>query len=91
MLTLDQDSEKVTAEITTEDVLRVAREVGLPVSPSEAAHLLKDGALAHATWKHMMEAGRQFIAESLEAQRLNVWWNEITPGPDKHYPQEYDA
>jgi len=90
MLSFDSDTQRVTAEITTSDVLRVAREVGMPVSTREAERFLKDGARAHRMWKHMIEAGRQYIAESLEAERREIWWGEISDEPYEG-PEEYDA
>ena len=91
MLTnFETDSERVTAEITTSDVLRIAREVGMPVSTREAERFLRDGARAHRMWKHMVEAGRQYIAESLEAERQDMWWSEIAGEPGDG-PEEYDA
>ncbi len=90
MLSCETDSERVTAEITTSDVLRIAREVGMPVSAKEAELFLRDGARAHRMWKQMIEAGRQYIAESLEAQRCDLWWSEISGEPGDA-PEEYDA
>jgi hypothetical protein len=91
MLTsFDTDTERVTAEITTSDVLRIAREVGMPVSTREAELFLRDGARAHRMWKHMVEAGRQYIAETLETERCDMWWSEINGAPDDG-PEEYDA
>ncbi|HYN15382.1 MAG TPA: hypothetical protein VES66_06300 [Terriglobales bacterium] len=91
MLTsFDTDTERVTAEITTSDVLRIAREVGMPVSTREAELFLRDGARAHRMWKHMVEAGRQYIAETLETERCDMWWSEINGAPGDG-PEEYDA
>jgi hypothetical protein len=90
MLTFDTDTERVTAEITTSDVLRVAHEVGMPVSPKEAELFLRDGARAHRMWKQMIEAGRQFIAEALENERQDIWWSEIS-GESADESEEYDA
>jgi len=90
MLSFDSDTQRVTAEITTSDVLRVAREVGMPVSAKEAERFLNDGARAHRMWKHMIEAGRQYIAESLEAERKDIWWSEIS-GDAGESSEEYDA
>ena len=90
MLTFETDSERVTAEITTSDVLRIAREVGMPVSTKEAQLFLRDGSRAHTMWKQMIEAGRQYIAESLEAERRDIWWSEIA-GDAGASPEEYDA
>jgi len=90
MLTFETDTERVTAEITTSDVQRIAREVGMPVSAKEAELFLRDGARAHRMWKQMMEAGQQYIAETLEAERRDLWWSEISEVP-KDGSQEYDA
>ena len=90
MLNFESDTQRVTAEITTSDVLRIAREVGMPVSTKEAERFLRDGARAHRMWKHMIDAGRQYIAESLEAERREIWRSEISGEPDEG-PQEYDA
>ncbi|HVP51787.1 MAG TPA: hypothetical protein VMT05_06750 [Terriglobales bacterium] len=91
MLTnFETDTGRVTAEITTSDVLRIAREVGMPVSAKEAERFLRDGARAHGMWKHMVEAGRQYIAETLEAERQDLWWSEISGAPGEG-PEEYDA
>ena len=90
MLSLEADTERVTAEITTSDVLRIAREVGMPVSTKEAERFLRDGSRAHRMWKQMVEAGRQYIAETLEAERCDMWWSEISGNPNDE-PQEYDA
>jgi len=90
MWKIESDTERVTAEITTSDVLRVAREVGMPVSAKEAQLFLRDGSRAHRMWKQMVEAGRQYIAESLEAQRRDIWWSEISGNPGE-IPEEYDA
>ena len=89
-MSFDTDSERVTAEITTSDVLRVAGEVGVPVSTKEAELFLRDGARAHRMWKHMIEAGRQYIAEALEAERQDIWWGHISDEPGDG-EEEYDA
>ena len=90
MLNFETETERVTAEITSNDVLRIAREVGMPVSAKEAESFLRDGARAHRMWKQMMEAGRQYIAETLEAERRDLWWSEISSEPSDSL-QEYDA
>lgn len=90
MLSFETDSERVTAEITTKDVLRIAREVGMPVSTKEAELFLRDGARAHRMWKQMIEAGRQYIAEALETERQGICWSEM-PGAPEAGPEEYDA
>jgi riboflavin biosynthesis pyrimidine reductase len=79
----------VSADITTEDVLQIAREAGLTVDRKQAARFLRDDAHAHRMWKLMMEAGRQYIAESLEAE----WVNESFPlsASKNRSSEEYDA
>jgi hypothetical protein len=88
MLNIDRDNDSVTAEITTNDVVKIGYELGLPVSSKEAAGLLRDGALAHAMWKHMVEAGRQYIAESLEARNQGAWWQEAPGSPEDYLKHE---
>jgi hypothetical protein len=78
---------KVTAEITTLDVLTIARDAGVPLTESEAAELLRDGAAAHLMWKQMIEAGRSFIAGTLAARSALPLWLHIT-GEGR---EEYDA
>jgi len=90
MVSFGNDTERVTAEITTSDVLRIAREVGMPVSTKEAQLFLRDGSRAHRMWKQMVEAGRQYIAETLEAERCDMWWSEISGNPSDE-TEEYDA
>ena len=89
-MSLEADTERVTAEITTSDVLRIAREVGMPVSTKEAQLFLRDGSRAHRMWKQMVEAGRQYIAETLESERGDLWSSE-TSGAAGEAPEEYDA
>lgn len=82
-------NERVTADITPDDVLQIAREAGLAISRKQAARFLRDDAHAHRMWKQMIEAGRQYIAESLEAE----WVNEsfaFCEAP-KNRAEEYDA
>jgi len=37
-----------------------------------------------------VEAGRQYIAETLESERCDLWWSEISGSPGEE-PEEYDA
>ena len=90
LMNLDAKTERVTAEITASDVQRIAREVGMPVSAKEAELFLRDGARAHKMWKQMIEAGRQYIAESLEAERCDMWLGQVS-SESNDGPEEYDA
>ena len=38
----------------------------------------------------MLSALPSYIAETLEAERCDLWWSEISGNPDE-VPQEYDA
>jgi hypothetical protein len=82
-------NERVTADITPEDVLQIAREAGLVISRKQAASFLHNDSHAHRMWKQMVEAGRQYIAESLEAE----WVNDRFPAyqSPKSRAEEYDA
>ena len=66
---------KVTAEISATDVMQLASEVGMPITPEEAADLLRNEVRARGMWKHMIEAGRDYIAASLEVRRHRAWWD----------------
>ena len=67
--------DKVTVEITAEDVMAIAMELGQPVSPAQAAEFLRDGERAHRMWKQMVEAARQYVASSLGAEQSRIWWS----------------
>jgi hypothetical protein len=88
MLIPDKYNDSVTAEITTRDVVNLGYKLGLPVSSKEASSLLRDGALAHAMWKHMMEAGKQYIAESLEARHQDSWLEQAPGDPEDYLDDE---
>jgi len=67
--------DRVTVEITAEDVMTIALEVGQPVSPAQAAEFVRDGERAHKLWKQMVEAARQYVASSLGAEQSRSWWS----------------
>lgn len=84
-----QDSQimdKVTVEITADDVMMIALELGQPVSPAQAAEFLRDGERAHRMWKQMVEAARQYVASSLGAEQSRTWWSFTVESK-----KEYDA
>ena len=60
-----KDRERVMAEITISYVLRLASEQGCSVSREQARVFLNEEGRAYEMWKHMMEAGEEFIAASL--------------------------
>ena len=53
------------AEITLPHLLRLASEHGCSVSREQALAFLNEQGRAFEMWKHMMQAGEEFIASSL--------------------------
>ncbi len=66
---------KVTVEIGSEDVLRLAEEIGMPLTAVEVADFLNDEVRAKGMWQHMMSAGRDYIAANIESRRHRAWWD----------------
>lgn len=65
VMTEKKDRERVMAEITISYVLRLANEHGCSVSRERARVFLNEEGRAYEMWKHMMQAGEEFIASSL--------------------------
>ena len=57
--------DRVMAEITLSHLLRLSNEHGCPVSREQALAFLNQEGRAFEMWKHMMQAGEEFIASSL--------------------------
>jgi hypothetical protein len=55
----------VLAEITLSHLMRLANEEGCSVSREQALAFLNEEGRAFEMWKHMMQAGEEFIASSL--------------------------
>jgi len=66
---------KVIAEISAADVMQLASEVGMPVTPAEAADLLNNELRSRGMRNHMLAAGRDYLAASLESRRQRAWWD----------------
>ena len=81
---------KVTAEISATDVMQLASEVGMPITPEEAAELLRNEVRARGMLKHMLQAGRDYIAASLETRRHRAWW-ELSCDRESSLEESYDA
>ena len=81
---------KVTAEISATDVMQLASEVGMPITPEEAAELLRNEVRARGLLKHMIQAGRDYIAASLETRRHRAWW-ELSCDRESSLEERYDA
>jgi hypothetical protein len=54
--------ERVIAEITLSDLMRLGDEQGCPVSREQALAFLNQEGRAFEMWKHMMQAAEDFIA-----------------------------
>ena len=65
LMTHKKDRDRVMAEITIAHLLRLAQERGCFVTPEQARLFLNEQGRAYEMWKHMMEAGEEFIASSL--------------------------
>ena len=65
-----KDRDRVMAEITLSHLLRLANEHGCPVSRVQALAFLNEQGRAFEMWKHMMQAGEEFIASSLLHREL---------------------
>jgi hypothetical protein len=64
-MTPKRDRDRVMAEITLPHLLRLANEHGCPVSREQALAFLNQHGRAYEMWKHMMQAGEDFIVRSL--------------------------
>ena len=53
------------AEITLPHLMRLANEHGCPVSRGQALAFLNEQGRAFEMWKHMMQAGEEFVAPNL--------------------------
>jgi len=60
-----RDRNRVMTEITVPHLLRLANEHGCSVSQEQAATFLNQDGHAYEMWKHMMQAGEEFITSSL--------------------------
>jgi len=68
-MTRKRNRDKVIAQITVSHLTRLAIENGCSVSREQALVFLKQEGRAQEMWKHMMQAGLDFIACSLLRQQ----------------------
>lgn len=81
---------KVIAEISAADVMQLANEVGMPVTAAEAADLLNNELRSLGMRNHMLAAGRDYIAASLESRRQRAWWDRSC-GKSEDEEARFDA
>ena len=67
-MTEKKKREKVNAEITAAHLIRFAREVGTVMTQEEAVGFLNGQGRAYAMWKHMMQAGEEYIKHTLQRE-----------------------
>jgi hypothetical protein len=60
--------EKVIAEITAAHLSQFANELGTVMTREEAIAFLNRDGRAYAMWKHMMQAGEEYIKTTLQRQ-----------------------
>ncbi|MBZ5597056.1 MAG: hypothetical protein LAN83_01930 [Acidobacteriia bacterium] len=65
-MTEKKKREKVVAEITLAHLIQLALENGHSLNQEEAIAFLNQEGRAYAMWKHMMQAGEDYIKSSLE-------------------------
>ena len=58
------------AEIALPHLLRLANEHGCSVTQQQAAAFLNQEGHANEMWKHMMQAGEEFVASRLLQRRI---------------------
>ncbi len=82
-MTEKKKREKVVAEITAAHLAHFATDVGAPMTQEEAVAFLNRDGRAYAMWKHMMQAGEDYIRTMLKRDaavpsRLQVARNRAT-------------
>ena len=70
-MTEKRKRQKVNAEITAAHLIRFARELGTVMTQEEAVAFLNGQRRAYAMWKHMMQAGEEYIKTTLQSESRN--------------------
>jgi len=69
-MTQKKNRDRVMAEITLSHLLRLATEHGYSVNREQAVAFLNQQGRAYELWKHMMQAGEDFIARTFLRQSI---------------------
>lgn len=83
-MTEKKKREKVNAEITAAHLIQFAREVGTGMTQEDAIAFLNRNGRAYDMWKHMMQAGEDYIKQTLQREppaRVHMQ----TPEPARRY------
>ncbi|HZQ68015.1 MAG TPA: hypothetical protein VFA68_05795 [Terriglobales bacterium] len=67
-MTEKKKREKVTAEITLAHLVEFAQEAGMSLNREEAVAFFNQNGRAYAMWKQMMQAGEEYIKETLKQE-----------------------
>lgn len=67
-MTEKKKREKVNAEITAAHLIQFARDMGTVMTQEEAVSFLNGQGRAYAMWKHMMQAGEEYIKTTLQRE-----------------------
>jgi hypothetical protein len=67
-MTGNKKREKVVAEITAAHLSQFANELGAVMTREEAIAFLNRDGRAYSMWKQMMQAGEEYIKNSLQRQ-----------------------
>jgi hypothetical protein len=65
-MTEKKKRQKVNAEITVAHLIQFAHEVGTGMSQEDAIAFLNRDGRAYDMWKHMMQAGEEYIKQMLK-------------------------
>ena len=64
--------EKVVAEITAAHLAHFASDAGAPMTQEEAIAFLNHDGRAYAMWKHMMQAGEDYIRTTVQRDKTII-------------------
>ena len=67
-MTEKKKRQKVNAEITVAHLIQFAHEVGTGMSHEDAIAFLNRDGRAYDMWKHMMQAGEEYIKQMLKRE-----------------------
>jgi tRNA nucleotidyltransferase (CCA-adding enzyme) len=68
-MTEKKKREKVVAEITAAHLAHFASDAGVPMTQEDAVAFLNRDGRAYAMWKHMMQAGEDYIRTMVQRDR----------------------
>jgi tRNA nucleotidyltransferase (CCA-adding enzyme) len=79
IMTEKKKREKVVAEITAAHLAHFASDVGTPMTQEEAIAFLNRDGRAYAMWKHMMQAGEDYIRTMVQRERTAILRMQASP------------